>query len=250
MRRPLRVLQVVYRADRAGAETWLVHLLRHIDREHLAIDFVVHDKAHGAYDAQIRKLGSRIFVCDGHRNLWRQFWRLRGVLRRYGPYDVVHSHVDYFGGVVVLLARLLGVRARIAHCHNDAPDIVESTTLARHLYLWTMKRMVHRFATAGLATSGVAAAAMFGPDWHSDSRWRVHSACVDLQGFTHSVDRAKVRAEFRIPPSAVVFGHVGRFIEQKNHDFFLRVADVLARRSDRPRFFLVGGGPGQRNIEA
>ena len=128
-RRPLRVLQVIYRADRAGAETWLMHVLRLINREEAAIDFVVHDGVPGAYDGEIHNLGSRIFICDGHRNLWGQFWRLRSVLLRYGPYDVIHSHVDYFGGVVVLLARLLGVRTRIANCPTRRRDLCSSACI-------------------------------------------------------------------------------------------------------------------------
>ena len=250
MPRPVRVLQVIYRADRAGAETWLVHLLRHIDRKDVEIDFVVHDKASGAHDSEIQKLGAKIFICDRHRNLWRQFWRLRSILREHGPYDAVHSHVDHFGGVIVFLARLLGISARIAHFHNDSPDIQQETTFSRRLYERTMRLMVCKFATAGRATSGVAASAMFGPKWRSDARWGIHSACVDLQRFADPVDRAKVRAEFGIPPDALVFGHVGRFVDQKNHDFLLRVAEVLSRRNDHARFYLIGSGPRCRDIEA
>ena len=249
MPRPLKVLQVIYRADRAGAETWLVHVLRRVNREDTAIDFLVHDPTPGSYDSEIHRLGSRIFICDGHRNPWRQFCLLRGVLRQYGPYDVVHSHVDYFGGVIMLLARLLGVHARVANCHIDASQARQNTAFARRLYVKVMKLLVHQFATDGLATSGAAAETLFGPEWHSDSRWRVHPACVDLRGFASLVDRQAVRAEFGIPPDAMVFGHVGRFVEQKNHDFLLRVAEILTHRSDRARFVLVGGGTGERQIE-
>jgi glycosyltransferase involved in cell wall biosynthesis len=248
-RRPLRVLQIIYRADRAGAETWLVHLLRYIDPEDVAIDFVVHDERPGAYDREVKALGSRIFICDSHRNLWKQFWRLRGVLRRYGPYDAIHSHVDYFGGVIVLLARLLGIRTRIANCHRGAPEIAHGTLFHRRLYMSVMKLLVHWFATAGLATSGVAAVALFGPKWHVDSRWRVHRACVDLRSFTDLVNRQNVRAELSFPPNAVVFGHVGRFVAEKNHGFLVRVAERLVQRNDRVRFMFVGEGPRKQQIE-
>src|SRR6266404_6041638 len=78
--KPLRVLQVLYRADRGGAETWLLHVLRHINRDQIAMDFLVHDKKPGAYDAEITARGARIFICSGHRNLLRQWyglWRLQ-----------------------------------------------------------------------------------------------------------------------------------------------------------------------------
>jgi len=247
--RPVRVLEVIYRADRAGAETWLLHALRQINREDAAIDFVMQDGTPGAYDAEIQELGSRIFLSDGHRNLWRQFWRLRSVLRRHGPYDVIHSHVDYFGGLIMLFSRILGVHARIANFHTDSPELTQGKSVTRRVYIGTMKFLVSRFATGGLATSKVAAAALFGPDWHSDSRWRVHSACVDLLRFHQPVNRSDVRAELGIPSDAVVFGHVGRFVEQKNHRFLLRVAQSLARGSERATFVLVGSGPGKQEFE-
>jgi len=146
------------------------------------------------------------------------------------------------------LSRILGVHARIANSHNDSPEFTEVTSIARRLYIKTMKFLVNRFATGGLATSRVAAAALFGPDWDSDSRWRVHPACVDLHSFDHEVNRSNVRAEMGIPSDAVVFGHVGRFVEQKNHGFILRVAEILARRKGDAWFVLVGSGPGQQEF--
>ncbi len=48
----------------------------------------------------------------------------------------------------------------------------------------------------------------------------------------------------------MVFGHVGRFVQQKNHDFLLRVAAILAVRDVRTHFLLVGFGPLQAQIDA
>jgi hypothetical protein len=40
--RTIRVLQIVGGMNRGGIETWLMHVLRHIDRDRFQIDFVVH----------------------------------------------------------------------------------------------------------------------------------------------------------------------------------------------------------------
>jgi glycosyltransferase involved in cell wall biosynthesis len=42
---------------------------------------------------------------------------------------------------------------------------------------------------------------------------------------------------------------VGRFVEQKNHEFLVQIAEVLSARDLRVRFLLVGGGHVQRRIE-
>jgi glycosyltransferase involved in cell wall biosynthesis len=240
--KPIRVLEVIYRADRGGAETWLLHLLRHIDRSKIAIDFLVHDRKPGAYDAEITERGAKIFVCDGHRNLFRQWYGLWRLQRRHGPYDIVHSHVDYYGGLVVFLARLAGIRARIANFHTDAHDTQKLESPYRRLYVQLMKLFVKRFATGGLGVSSKSASSLFGEDWQSDRRWCVCQGSVDLLGFRARPDRDSVRAELRIPADAIIYGHVGRFVDAKNHEFLVQVAEALCARNLRARFLLVGGG--------
>ncbi|PSB60813.1 glycosyltransferase, partial [Chroococcidiopsis cubana CCALA 043] len=55
--RPLRILQVVGGMNRGGIETWLINVLRHIDRDRFQIDFLVHTTQPCAYDNEIRALG-------------------------------------------------------------------------------------------------------------------------------------------------------------------------------------------------
>lgn len=249
MTRQIRVLEVIYRAERAGTETWLVGVLGHIDRSRASIDFLVHDPRPGAYDAEMIRRGARIFVSAGHRNLLRQIYQMWRIQCRYGPYDVVHSHVDYYGGFVALFARVLGVRARVVHSHNDTRSVDRAAGLPRRVYACFMKTLVRLFSTAGLGTSAAAAALMFGDDWQQDSRWRVMPACADMAPFAKPVQRRDVREGLRIPEDAIVFGHVGRFVEQKNHGFLIRVAEAIAKREKRARFLLVGGGDLRPRIE-
>ena len=55
--RSLRVLHVSWGLRRGGIETWLVHILRHIDREQFDTDVLVHTTEPCTYDEQVRRLG-------------------------------------------------------------------------------------------------------------------------------------------------------------------------------------------------
>lgn len=57
----MRVLQVIGVMDRGGAETMVMNLYRAIDREKIQFDFLVHEQREGDYDAEIVRLGGRIF---------------------------------------------------------------------------------------------------------------------------------------------------------------------------------------------
>jgi hypothetical protein len=62
---PLRILHVLGSLNRGGVETWLMHMLRHLDKDRFHFDFLVHDDAPGAYDAEARSLGAQLYLVLG-----------------------------------------------------------------------------------------------------------------------------------------------------------------------------------------
>jgi len=247
--KPIRVLQVLGALNRAGAETWLMNVLRHIDRDQFHLDFLVHTTAAGAYDSEVRSLGSRIFPCVGPRNPLAYSRALRKILRTQGPFDVVHSHVHAYSGFVLRTARQAGVPLRIAHSHCDTSMLDIRSGAARRAYLALMNLWIQRHATLGLAVSRQAAVSLFGANWSADPRWRISYCGIDLAPFREQADRTAVRGELKIPANAFVVGHVGRFDYQKNHKFLIEIFATLAQRRPEARLLLIGEGPLQPTIE-
>jgi glycosyltransferase involved in cell wall biosynthesis len=233
---------------RGGVETWLMHVLRHIDRTKFQFDFCYTKPEPGAYAPEIEALGGRMVACRlDQRNPFGFARRFRALLRA-GQYSVVHSHVHHFSGFVIRLAHRAGVPMRIAHCHNTSDG--KASTPPRLLYRALMSHWIRKYATYGLAASAPAAAALFGPDWQSDPRFRVLYCGIDLEPFRQEVSREAVRQELGIPKDAPVVGHVGRFTPQKNHAFLLDIAAEVVKRRPEVRFLLVGEGPLRPAMEA
>lgn len=247
MNQPVRVLHVLGRLRRGGVETWLMHVLRNIDRHRFRFDFLVHSVTPGDYDDEVRSLGSRIFPCPDPRYLRRYARRFRAILSEHGPYDVVHSHVHHYSGFVLRLAHQAGVPRRIAHSHTAPRQAGRS--LARRLYLGLAKSAIRRHATAGLACSSEAACSLFGDAWQADGRWSTLPYGIDLSPFDAACSRPAVREELGLPPDALVVGHVGTFSDVKNHKFFVQVAAEIRRRREDAWFLLVGDGPLRAKIE-
>ncbi len=246
---PIRVLHVVGGMNRAGIETWLMHLLRNIDREQYHMDFLVHTAQPYAYSEEIEALGSRVIPCLHPSKPWRYAHNFKRILKEHGPYDIVHSHVHHFSGLPIYLARRAGVPICIAHSHNDTSRPDGGAGPARLAYLRLMEHLIRTNATAGLAASRKAAAALYGLGWESDPRWRLLYYGIDLEPFQQEMDASQVRAELGIPLEACVFGHVGRFHEQKNHRFLAEIAAAIAKREPRMRLLLIGDGPLRPTIE-
>lgn len=241
--RPIRVLHVVGAMNRGGVETWLMHVLRHIDRARYKMDFLVHTTEPAAYDDEIRTLGSRVIPCPlDKRNPLSYAQRFTKILREEGPFDVVHSHVHHFSGFVLWLAKRAGVRGRVAHSHNDTRCVERNTGLPRRTYLAAQKRLVNLAATQKIGCSRDAAADLFGPDWERDPITKVIYCGIDLTPFSAPIDPSKVRAELGIPQDAFVMGHVGRFAPQKNHTFLLDIAAEVMKQKPNCYLLLVGTG--------
>ena len=250
----IRILHVVGKMNRAGIETWLMHVLRTIDRERFEMDFLVHTLDTCAYDEEIRRLGSRLIPCLNPSNpviYARDFVR---ILRRYGPYDIVHSHLHHFSGYIMWLSALAGIPIRIAHSHNDISSKEDSVGFARRAYLTLTERLISRYATAGLAVSRNSADDLFGEHWQSDPRWHLSHLGIDLEPFRSAVDRHAVRREFGFPQDAFIIGHVGRFAMPKNHIFLLDIAAELIRQRANTHVLFIGDGPlrpeTERKVEA
>jgi glycosyltransferase involved in cell wall biosynthesis len=245
----VRILQVIGAMNRGGVETWLMHVLNHIDRNKYQMDFLLHTDEPYAYSDEIRALGAGLVVCPQPNQPLVYGRHLKEVLRKHGPYHAVHSHLEHYSGYILKVAAKVNVPVRIAHTHTNNLLHNADPGLKRRLYLALMKRWINRHATVGLALSRKAAPGLFGPAWEEDPRWQIHYYGIDLNPFGQPVNPSLVRKELGIPKNAAVIGHVGRFHSVKNHTFLLDIAAEVFKREPEARLLLVGDGQLRHQIE-
>lgn len=241
----VKVLQIVGGLRRAGVETWLLHVARRTDRSAIAMDFVVHGDEKGDYEEELRDLGFGIIRTPMPRPGAAYLRSLSAILAR-GRYDVVHSHLQHFSGITTLLASRYKVPTRIVHSHLDIQPGLTSGRKA--IYAWAMQRVIRRLATHRIAASEQAAVALFGADWREQPNTAVLSYGIDLGPFLDPTD-AGLRASLGLRPEGVVIGHIGRFVEQKNHELLLAIAAEVMDRNPGAQLLLVGEGPLRPQIE-
>ncbi len=250
MSQSVRVLHVFGRMNRGGAETFIMHVYRHIDRGRVQFDFAVHSPQPGHYDEEIRQLGGRIFILPRPRPAtlpayWQAF---KKVLRHKGPFVAVHSHVHFFSGIPLAIAKDQGVPVRIAYSHSTSDG--KGDNLFRRMYRWYMLRLIRKSATHLLGNSRASCEALYGPLCWRDGRVEIMRLCIDPAPFALlPQDRRALRSKLGLPLDAILVGHVGRFDRPKNHRFLVEIFCVLARRLPDARLVLVGDGPLRREVE-
>jgi glycosyltransferase involved in cell wall biosynthesis len=245
LRAKTRILHLLGTLDAGGVETWLAQVWRSIDRERFQFDFCTLGTHKGLFAPEVENLGAKVWRCP-IADRWAFHRRFRRIIRD-GRYDVVHSHVQFFSGALLRLAKCENVRIRIAHSHSSQDD--KAGTRFRQYYIALMKSWIRRYATCGLAASRIAAIELFGEHWEIDPRFKVLHCGIGLEGF-QNIDSEKVREELGLPVRALVVGHVGSFIPPKNHKFILDVAQAVHRMRPDVHFLLVGDGTLRPEIEA
>jgi glycosyltransferase involved in cell wall biosynthesis len=234
--------------NRGGVETWLLNVMRRLSRDDVAIDLMVHTDERAAYDDEVEALGATIHRNSYTKELARYGLRLRRILSGSRRYDVVHSHVHHYSGVVLTAAKLSRVRVRVAHSHNDSRAADRHGSPWRRAYLRLAKQLIRRMATDGFACSNDAGRALFGERWTEDRRWRRLYCGIDTTLYARHSDREGVRAELALPADAPVMIHVGRFDAPKNHSFLIDVLAALLRQRKNVFLVLVGSGPLEQSV--
>jgi glycosyltransferase involved in cell wall biosynthesis len=224
IKQPIRILQVLIDLGIGGAENWVRHLFRYLDATQFKIDVLIHQQHEKDYAQEVLNKGGRVIFCPFTKYPWTYARNFKNYLNQYGPYDVVHSHLSS-AGLHMFLAAQAGIPIRIAHFHTDILMKMKNVSSSRKIGLKILQYLTRRYATAGLAVSKPAAES-FGSNWSSDPRWQIFYLGIDLAPFEKHQDTRNIRQELGILEDAFVVGHVGRFINTKNHGFTI---DIIAK---------------------
>lgn len=212
-----------------GITSVIMNYYRNMDRTGMQIDFVVNNKLDDEFRAELEGNGATVYHIPRKSDPLGYMRRLYRVCKD-GDYDVVHIHGNSAMMLFdVLPAALARVPVRVVHSHN---------TTCSHMMLHKLfKPLFHRCYTHGLACGEDAGRWLYGK-----RPFTVLKNGIELEGYRYD---PAVREEYRRKIDAgerTVIGHVGNFIEQKNHTFLLDWFAELSREDDRYLLLLLGDG--------
>lgn len=241
--KPLRVLHVVGAMNRAGTETMLMNIYRNMDPDKVTFDFISYSKLDADYDEEIKQLGGKVIKLKKTQSL-KQLYQ---AIRKHGPYDVVHAHTLFHCGIANMAAFMAGIKIRIAHAHTTADD---DLGVLRKSYIRLMRFMINLFSTHLLACSKGAGKYLFGNENLILEKYTYFPNAIDYSIYLKepkaAVTNFKVQAGIG---NSIVIGHIGRFIDAKNHLFLLKIMKSIIKRDPTIKLLLVGDGDLRQQIE-
>ena len=236
--RPVRILHVIGRMDLGGAETLIMNLYRHVDRNNVQFDFVENTTKEAFFDQEIRSLGGRIYNCpyyNGKNHFayvkwWDQFFK-----EHAAEYTAVHGHLGSTAAIYLRAAKKNGLYA-IAHSHNTKG--VGFGDFLYRTYAFPTRYIADQF----FACSRSAGIDRYGRKVGSDpARCVVLHNSIETKRFAYDpMLREKTRLKLNVSEGEILIGHVGRFVKQKNHSFLIDIFSEVCKTLSNAKLLLLG----------
>ncbi len=248
----IKVLIIAGAMDVGGVENQLMHLLRQADKDRFQIDFTT-TKEHPFYQDEMISEGARcIQIRDTGDKEFLPYCRCLYRVLREGRYDIVHSHELFHSGMVLLTARLAGVKRRFVHAHNwmEGNDPTAKKNLQRRVYNHIMQRLIQWNATDFVACSTLAGKFLYGERITRQPNYHLVFNSVDTSRFIEQYDRPE-SGEF-CGDGWINVLQVGRFTPVKNQLFTCEIARELKARGRKIRVLCAGnvGGEYDEQVKA
>lgn len=214
--------------------------------------FLVRGSEKGSLEDKVISDGFRVIhQPDNTKNYFRSFLYLENLLRKE-KYDIVHSHLNFFSGIVMRAAYKNAVGVRVAHAHFTNPCIENRNFIVKivaTIYESIMRIWLKRYCNAKIGCGYEAGAYLFGKKEFEKNGIILNNG-VDTNRFCYDEQvRNITRKNLGIDENTIVLGHCGRFNYVKNHSFLLDVFNEYHKENSNSVLLLVGDGEKRNNIE-
>lgn len=253
MEDPVKVLYFVDRMLRGGIQTFVIENLKHMDKSKVQIDFLLLDDGnHYEAEEELEKLGCKVYIL---KDIWirkitdfiKYYKALNNFFKVHHDYKVVHLHSSSKNFMVLKLAKKYGIEIRIAHSHCiDFQTDSDFKKIIGNLFKFPLKK----YATDYFACSKEAGEWLFGEKIVNSNQFKIVHNAVDLEKYKFDKEiRLKMRSDLKIDEKTVVVGHVGRFVELKNHDFLVDIFYEFNKLCNNSKLLLIGTGEKENEIK-
>lgn len=242
---PIVVAQIMGKWVGGGVEAVIMNYYRHIDRSKVQFDFICDEDSTNIPYEEIEKLGGKVILCPPYQKL-HKYMKFLEKLFREKKYRIVHSNINTLSVFPLRAAKKAGVPVRIAHSHSTS----NPREMKRNLIKNILRKFSKKYATDYFACSEAAGRYQFGNKTFGEGKVKIVSNAIDIERFRYDpVARKKLRKEIGLKNDDFVIGHIGRFVETKNHTFLVDVFAEIKKGCENAKLVLVGQGPLREEIE-
>ena len=249
MKKSMKVLQVLdFINHNSGVSAVVMNYFLHMDKTKIQCDFLLYEPADEDLEQKITELGSKMYVTGqpsgreivAYRRCIEQFF-----MDHAGEYDIVHVHIPNVAFIVLRAAKKYGVPARILHSHNARG----ADGISKKIRNFVLNKWGIRYANKYVACSRKAGIYLFGKRSLQKNKIFILQNAIEPEKYCYRGERrTKIRNELGIGEE-ILFGHIGRFCEQKNHKGLIDIFEKIRDTGVKSKLLLLGDGELRSQIE-
>lgn len=210
-----------------GIATFVIQSAKILTKLGNEVTIIPKNKVDLSRKKELIQQGVKIHDDVPRKKIIRYFFELVKNIKK-NRYDIVHVHGNSNTMAIELLAaKVAGCKVRIAHSHN---------TKTNHNNLHKMMKPIFNFSVTGKFACSQEAG-----EWLYERKpFIVINNGIWLENYLYDPDvRKKIRTKLGIDDTTNLLGHVGRFNNQKNQGFLVKLINQLNKSY---RLLLIGNG--------
>ncbi|MCM1225190.1 MAG: glycosyltransferase, partial [Lachnospiraceae bacterium] len=164
---------------------------------------------------------------------------LKKFFKEHQEFSIVWGHMDGLASIYFKVAKKCGIKSTIAHAH-----ITSSEKSLKGFIKRLLKKNISKYADYRFACSTEAGNYLYGKN-----DFELVPNAIDTSKFRFNAEmRNNIRKKYSWEDK-IVLGHVGRFNDQKNHRFLIRIFKCLSEYKNNYVLCLCGDGENRNSIE-
>lgn len=233
----IKVIHVLSDMKIGGAGTWLLNLLKSIDKDKFDVLAVLPQRS--MLIDKVEELGYKVISVDGMKD--KSFdagavGLIYGILKKEQP-DIVHTHASLSARVA---ARMAGVKIiNTKHCIDS-----RKTGIKKLAGAWINNLLSDRI----IAVSEAVRKNMADNGMPEGKISVIYGGICPVKELD-SEEKSRVRQRWGIAEKDIVAGIVARLTEVKGHKHFIDAAEIISRDNDNVKFLIAGIGPKEQELK-
>ncbi len=244
---PRVLFHIVNSLRPAGAEQFVVNLLRYHDRSrYFPVCICLRAPLGSHLEAAVQQMGVPLHFLDvSNKPLrWLHNMKLNALFKKYRP-TIVHTHL---GGIVYAFVLTMKYRTPVrVHTLHSVAEHEMGMGPSRRVRLLAFRFRVGSFVPVAIAEE---VARTFETLYNYPNPILIPNG-VPIDAFSPDREvRQRVRRELGVEPQTLVFVHVGRFAAVKNHEMLVAAFAQLVGQQPLPtELWLVGDGELRKAVQ-